>query len=75
MKLKLCRSCLGAKKLLGMGGISYEKCKPCDGIGYVTDIEEKEVDELLNVPVPAIIEEEAPTLKPKYVRPSRAKKK
>jgi hypothetical protein len=89
----MCRSCRGAKQLLGMGGIKYEKCHGCKGAGVVEDVEEKEEDELLSMTAEDIAElegevEEAPAAvitakviepvvaqKPKYVRPSRAKKK
>ncbi len=86
-------SCRGAKELLGMGGIKYEKCHNCKGAGIIEDIDEREEEELLAMTAEEvaelddeIIEIEAPAIvttkavepvkeKPKYVRPSRAKKK
>ncbi len=78
----MCRSCLGAKQLLGVGMMAYETCHNCKGTGTIEFIEDIEMDNFLSTPVVdeapaavAIVAEVAVSQKPKYVRPSRAKKK
>jgi hypothetical protein len=39
MTLKRCEKCLGKKTFLGLGNM-IEKCKECNGIGYMTDSKE-----------------------------------
>lgn len=36
--MKKCRTCNGTKTIYGMGNMK-EKCKPCDGKGFITDEE------------------------------------
>jgi len=47
LKIKNCPSCRGSKAIWGMGFMAMEKCKTCDGIGHVPDIEDAEIDAIL----------------------------
>lgn len=60
--MKVCRTCNGNKTISGMGHMK-EKCKNCDGKGFVSDTVRAKVD-----PV------EEPKDESKKVKPSSAKK-
>ncbi len=42
MAYKRCDSCRGRRKILAPGGMKYNDCVACHGVGYV-GVEEKEV--------------------------------
>lgn len=76
MKLKLCHACRGAKTLLGIGMMVMEKCSACCGSGYVPDIDDKELDDILYAVTPAIMEvvNEPVAAKPAVKAGSKAKR-